>query len=81
MNRSINAMKCALWVAVAVAVGPVAEIVVTELVAEQRDNAILRDPLGLPEIAHGRPDWSMPRVREAGAALVLLAKGRTGVAD
>jgi len=39
-------------VGVAVAVAPVAEVVVVQLVAEQGDDAVLRDALGLAYVAH-----------------------------
>src|SRR5580704_447946 len=41
-----------LDVAVAVAVAPVAEAVVAEFIAEQRNDAVLRRPFGLADAAH-----------------------------
>ena len=43
-----------LDVAVAVAVGPVAEVAIAQLVAEQGDDAVLRGAFGLADVAHTR---------------------------
>ena len=54
-------------VAVAAAVGPVANISVAQLVAEEGDDPILRGALGLADVTHARhpevpnsPSWSLP---------------------
>ena len=41
-----------LDVAVAVAVGPVAEVAVAQFIAEQGDDAVLRGPFGFADVAH-----------------------------
>ena len=47
--RQVVREQAFLDVAVAVAVGPVAEIAVAQLVAEERDDAVLRGALGLAD--------------------------------
>ena len=48
-----------LDVAVAVAVGPVAEVAIAQFVAEQGDDAVLRGAFGLADVAHFSPSTSL----------------------
>ena len=43
-----------LDVAVAVAVGPIAEVAVAQLIAEQSDDTVLRGPVRLADVTHDR---------------------------
>ena len=53
-----------LDVAVAVAVGPIAEVAIVQLIAEQGDDAVLRGAFGLPNSHRGHDSGSLLRAGE-----------------
>src|ERR1019366_9022160 len=52
--RQVSPEEAFLDVAVDVAVRPISEIAITQLIAEQGDDAILRDAFGFADVAHTR---------------------------